>query len=46
LFFQAVCAYMLYSSLAFTGKGALVGAAVLLTGIPVYLVTSKLKWLQ
>jgi len=32
----AMCAYMLYSSLAYTKAGALVGVAVLLAGLPVY----------
>jgi len=35
LLFCAVCAYMLQASLAYTGVGALVGVAVLLTGLPV-----------
>ncbi len=35
--FIAVCVYMLFSSLAFTGAGALVGAAVLVAGIPVFI---------
>ena len=37
LLFIATCGYMLYSSLAYTGKGALVGAGFLVLGIPVYL---------
>ncbi|MBE0596980.1 MAG: APC family permease [Desulfuromonadales bacterium] len=37
LFFCAVCLAMLMASLAFTGVGALVGGAVLLTGIPLLL---------
>lgn len=36
LLFVAVCGYMLYSSLLFTGLGALVGAAILGAGAPVY----------
>lgn len=32
--FIAVCFYMLYSSLMFTGKGALVGVGVLSAGLP------------
>ncbi|MGE5490077.1 MAG: APC family permease [Actinomycetota bacterium] len=32
--FCLTCAYLLYSSLAYTGRGALVGIAVLLMGIP------------
>jgi len=35
LLFCAVCAYMLQASLAYTGRGALVGVAALLTGLPV-----------
>ena len=35
LLFCAVCAYMLQASLAYTGRGALVGVALLLTGVPV-----------
>ena len=35
LLFCAVCAYMLQASLAYTGRGALVGVALLLTGLPV-----------
>jgi len=34
LAFAATCAYMLYSSLAYTGFGALLGAAVLAAGVP------------
>jgi amino acid transporter len=33
LLFCASCAYLLYSSLAYTGAGALVGVAVLATGL-------------
>lgn len=40
LFFIAACIFMLYSSLAFTGKGALVGAAFLIVGIPLYLLAT------
>jgi len=29
-------AYMLYSSLAYTGAGALLGVAILLTGAPLF----------
>ncbi len=32
--FCAICAYLLYSSLVYTGRGALFGVAVLLAGIP------------
>jgi basic amino acid/polyamine antiporter, APA family len=41
LLFLAACAFMLYSSLAFTGEGALMGAAVLVSGIPVYWLTIR-----
>ena len=34
LLFCATCAYLLYSSLVYTGTGALIGIAVLLAGIP------------
>jgi len=37
LLFCAICGYLLYSSLAYTGVGALVGAAVVLAGIPLLL---------
>jgi len=40
LLFCAVCVYMLQSSLAYTGKGALIGLCVLLTGIPLLLLKS------
>ncbi len=38
ILFLIACAYMLYSSLAFTGMGALVGIGILAVGVPVYLV--------
>jgi len=38
LLFCAICIYMLQSSLAYTGIGALLGIGVLLTGIPLLLV--------
>ena len=41
ILFLIVCGYMLYSSLAFTGAGALIGAAFLFAGIPVYLIILK-----
>jgi basic amino acid/polyamine antiporter, APA family len=41
LLFIAVCLYMLFSSLAFTGSGALVGAAVLVAGYPFFLLFKK-----
>jgi len=37
IIFTATCIYMLYSSLAYTGVGALVGAGVLLLGTPLLL---------
>jgi APA family basic amino acid/polyamine antiporter len=37
LIFIATCLYLLYSSLMYTGYGALVGVAVLMVGVPVYL---------
>jgi len=37
LLFCGVCAYLLYSSLAYTGLGAIVGIAVVALGIPVLL---------
>lgn len=37
LLFCAVCAYLLYSSLVYTGLGAMVGIAVVALGIPVLL---------
>ena len=36
ILFLIVCIYMFYSSLAFTGIGALVGSSFLLAGVPVY----------
>ncbi len=41
LLFIAVCLYMLYSSLAFTGMGALFGGAVLVAGIPVFFLLKR-----
>jgi amino acid transporter len=37
LVFCVTCAYLLYSSLAYTGRGALVGVAVLAAGVPLLL---------
>jgi basic amino acid/polyamine antiporter, APA family len=34
MIFCATCLYMLYSSLAYTGRGAIVGVVVLLAGVP------------
>ena len=36
--FCLTCLYLLYSSIAYAGRGALVGVAVLLLGIPLLLV--------
>lgn len=49
ILFLAVCFYMLYSSLAFTGTGALIGAGILAAGVPLYLLarrhqTTELKY--
>ncbi len=41
LLFLIACIYMLYSSLVFTGAGALVGAGILAAGIPVYFLARK-----
>lgn len=38
ILFCAICGYMLYSSLNYTGAGARVGVIVLLTGIPLLLI--------
>jgi amino acid transporter len=37
IFFCAVCAYMFQSSIAYTGKGALLGLGVLIAGLPLLL---------
>lgn len=42
LLFCGICGYLLYSSLAYTGIGALVGVAVLLVGAPL-LLTHRLQ---
>ena len=34
IIFTATCVYLLYSSLAYTGRGALIGVGVLLLGTP------------
>jgi basic amino acid/polyamine antiporter, APA family len=39
--FLVACIYMLYSSLAYTGTGAMVGAGILLAGVPVYFLARK-----
>jgi basic amino acid/polyamine antiporter, APA family len=41
--FCLVCAYMLYSSLVYTGWGAIVGVIVLMAGVPVLLFAQKPK---
>ena len=41
--FCVFCAYMLYSSLAYTGKGALMGVGVLLSGIPLLVIQMRGK---
>jgi APA family basic amino acid/polyamine antiporter len=41
LLFCGVCIYMLYSSLAYTGKGALVGVGVLLVGVLLLLIDKR-----
>ncbi len=41
LLFCGVCVYMLYSSLAYTGKGALVGVGVLLVGVLLLLIGKR-----
>jgi basic amino acid/polyamine antiporter, APA family len=41
LVFCATCAYLLYSSLAYTGLGALLGLAVVAAGVVVLFVTSR-----
>ena len=41
LLFCATCAYMLYSSLTFTGPGAAVGVAIVAAGLPVLLLASR-----
>ncbi|RYE41506.1 MAG: APC family permease, partial [Hyphomicrobiales bacterium] len=37
IIFCATCAYLLYSSVVYTGSGALIGIAVLLLGLPLLL---------
>ena len=41
LIFCATCAYMLYSSLTFTGPSAAIGVAIVAAGIPVLLVALR-----
>jgi basic amino acid/polyamine antiporter, APA family len=38
LLFLATCIYMLYSSLVFTGTGAIIGASILVAGVPVWFI--------
>jgi amino acid transporter len=37
ILFCLICAYLLYSSLVYTGIGALVGVAILIAGVPLLL---------
>ncbi len=46
LLFVATCLYMLYSSLAFTGTGALIGAGILIAGVPVYLLARNYQMID
>ncbi len=39
--FLLACIYMLYSSLVFTGAGAIAGAGILVAGVPVYFLALK-----
>jgi basic amino acid/polyamine antiporter, APA family len=41
LLFCGTCLYMLYSSLAFTGLGAMVGVGVVLAGVPLLLLAER-----
>ena len=41
IFFCLTCAYMLYSSVTYTGYGAMAGLAVVVCGIPLILLRSK-----
>jgi basic amino acid/polyamine antiporter, APA family len=43
ILFLLTCVYMLYSSLVFTGPGALIGASILVAGVPVYLLARRYK---
>jgi basic amino acid/polyamine antiporter, APA family len=43
LLFLAASIYMLYSSLTYTGTGAMVGAGILLAGVPVYFIARKMQ---
>ena len=39
--FLIACTYMLYSSLVFTGTGAIIGASILVAGIPVWFIARR-----
>lgn len=39
--FAAICAYLLYSSIAYTGAGALAGLGVLALGVPLLLISRR-----
>jgi basic amino acid/polyamine antiporter, APA family len=41
LLFCGICAYLLYSSLTYTGTGGIIGVAVLLTGVPVLMLNRR-----
>ena len=41
IIFILVCLYLLYSSVVFTGNGALIGIGILLLGIPIYWIASS-----
>lgn len=41
IFFAGVCAWLLYSSVVYTGSGALVGLTVVAAGIPVWLMANR-----
>jgi basic amino acid/polyamine antiporter, APA family len=41
LLFCATCAYMFYSSVTFTGRGAIIGMIIVLAGLPIYLLTAR-----
>ncbi len=43
LLFCGICIYMLQSSLAYTGVGALVGVAVLLVGVPLLVIARRMR---
>ncbi|MFO7923586.1 MAG: amino acid permease [Bacteroidales bacterium] len=44
--FIIACIYMLYSSLVFTGAGAMVGVLILLAGVPVWFVARRYQRLK